>query len=102
MAGATRDRFRFPRRDGAAVSHLRRQLENSAERIHRAGAIRRRARLSRARHAHRLELDRAAGKKPEPSIMVEVMERPGRVAAPETTAPIIEIENLGFAYGAHD
>ena len=35
------DRFRFPGRDGPAVSHLCRQLEDPAERIHRARAIRR-------------------------------------------------------------
>ena len=34
------ERFLFPGRDGAAVSHLRRQLENPAKRIHRARAIR--------------------------------------------------------------
>src|SRR5207248_10116212 len=41
MAGPALDRFRFPRRDGTALSHLRCQLEDSANRIHRSRAIRR-------------------------------------------------------------
>ena len=75
-------RFLFPGRDGAALSHLRRQLEDSAERIHRAGSVRRRLRLSFPRHADRANLDRAARTKPESSIMVTVLEMP------ETPSPI--------------
>ena len=70
------DRFLFPGRDGAALSHLRRQLEDSAERVHRARAIRRRLRLSRPRHADRADFNCLARTKQEPPIMVSLVEMP--------------------------
>src|SRR5213082_2378797 len=81
MAGSTLDRFRFPRRDGTALSHLRCQLENSAERIHRANAIRRSLHFVAARFCHRAGVDRSAGKSQETFVMV-VMEKEAEHPAP--------------------
>ena len=95
------------------LSHLRRQLENSAERIHRARAIRRRARLSRPRDADRFDFNFAERTNQEPLIMVSLIDMPqvaskpeinDRMTEPEPTVAargIIEIEDLDFAYGAN-
>ncbi len=55
--GGTSWRLPLPGRDGAALSHLRRQLENSAERIHRTRAVRHGVRLF-ARRRQRIALTR--------------------------------------------
>src|SRR5437762_7481756 len=74
MAGPALDRFRFPRRDGTALSHLCSQLEDSAERIHRAGAIRRSLHSPVACLCYCPRFHRAARKNQETSVMV-VMEK---------------------------
>ena len=48
--------LRLQRRQRVALSHLRRKLQNSAERIHRARAVRHRFRLPRRGHGHRARL----------------------------------------------
>src|SRR3712207_3869511 len=109
MAGEPHDGFLFPGRDGVAVPHLRRQLEDPAERIHRARAIRRRVRLSRARHADRPHFDRPERTQPEPLIMVNILEMPETISTPTVRdaaahpaaaqRSVIEIDNLDFSYG---
>src|SRR3954462_3879765 len=90
MAGGEVLRLLFPGRDGVALPHLCRQLQNPAERIHRAGPIRRRLRLSFPRHANCVNLDPAPGTKPESPLMVSLAEMPetaSTMAATETTPP---------------
>src|SRR5437867_1565715 len=111
MAGPTLDRFCFSRRDGIALSHLRCQLENSAERIHRANAIRRSLHFVAARFCHRAGVDRSARKSQEAFVMV-VMEQetehpapplePQKVAESEPRQEaMINVNDVDFSYGAH-
>src|SRR5438874_8119863 len=112
MAGSALDRLLFPRRDGPALSHLCRQLEDSAERIHRACAIRRRFCFSCSRNSNRGDLGRIAGTQPKTFIMVNLIEMPnltptaaslGDLATATTVplAPVIDVRDFGFAYGHH-
>ena len=108
---AALDRFLFPRRDGAALSHLCCQFEDSAERIHRARPIRRRLCFPLPRDADRADLDRLARTKQEPFIMVNlpkclkpphlpVLNQPEPISANRRpSAAMIEIEHLDFTYG---
>src|SRR5438067_6674069 len=111
MAGPTLDRFRFSRRDGAALSYLRCQLEDSAERIHRADAIRRSLHFAAARFCHCAHLHRSPRKSQETLVMV-VMEKetehpappfePQKVAEPEPREKaMITVNDVDFSYGAH-
>src|SRR5471032_586146 len=109
MAGRALDRFLFPRRDGAALSHLCGQLKNSAERIHRAGAVRRRVCFSCPGHVDCLGFDFVERTHPEPSRMVSLLKMPDTLSPPtprsmpspetEERSVMIEINELDFAYG---
>src|SRR2546423_987419 len=112
VAGPAVHRFLFPRRDGVTVSHLRRQLEDPAERIHRARPIRRRLCLPFSRDADRAHVNRLARAQPEPFIMVAILEMPEAtlpaIAKEPAPAPragpergMIEIEDVDFAYGTN-
>src|SRR5437868_14386333 len=112
MAGPALDRFRFPRRDGTALSHLRCQLEDPAERIHRAGAIRRSLRSPVACLCYCPRLHRSARKNQETSVMV-VMENeeithpapPLEVQKPTESEPrqpvMINVDDVDFCYGTN-
>src|SRR4051812_21240669 len=111
MAGPTLDRFCFSRRDGTALSHLCSQLENSAERIYRANAIRRSVHFVAARFCHRARINPLARKSQETFVMV-VMEQerehpvppyePQKLAAPEPRQKaMITINDVDFCYGAN-
>src|SRR5690606_17431223 len=119
----------FPGCDGAALPHLRRQLENPTERIHRTRAVRHGLCLPRAGGDHRLGRDPAAQPPPQTVSMVIAMRDHAATmpyvplasaartrvasAAPSPTSampprppdiaerPIIEIDRLDFCYGAH-
>src|ERR1700686_1161889 len=112
VAGGEVHRLLLSGRHGPALSHLCCQLENSAERIHRARAIWQRVRLPFPRDAHCANVDFLAGTQQESSLMVAILQMP------ETTSPItvnepeplpkseiergmIEIQHLDFAYGAN-
>src|SRR6266404_6761246 len=114
MAGPALDEFLFPRRDGVALSHLRRQLEDSAERIHRASAIRHCLRLPRRRHADRPNFYLAQRTTTETLIMVSLIEMPPQtlpqqlprqddrpVDETEEATIMIDVRDLDFAYGAN-
>src|SRR3954454_24441980 len=111
MAGPALDRFCFSRRDGTALSHLCSQLENPAERIYRANAIRRGLHFVAARVCHRARINPLARKSQETSVMV-VMEQerehpappyePQKLAAPEPRQKaMITINDVDFCYGAN-
>src|SRR5436853_657501 len=76
MAGFALDQFLFSGCDGAAVSHLRRQLEDSAERIHGARPVRHRFRLPRRSDADRFNFHLAQRETTETLIMVSLIEMP--------------------------
>src|SRR6202521_4526950 len=104
MAGRPLDRFLFPGRHGVAVSHLCCQLENPAERVHRARPIWRRVCLPFPRDADCANVNYLARTKQEPSIMVNVAEmpetsqiivnQPEPTPRPEMERGMIEIEQL--------
>src|SRR5436853_3547423 len=110
MAGPALDRFRFPRRDGTALSHLRCQLEDSAKRIHRARAIRRSLHSPVACLCYCSRLHRPARKNQETSVMVvmenEEITRPApplelqKPPEPEPRQPVmINVDDVDFCYG---
>src|ERR1043166_7246647 len=111
VAGRALDEFLFSRRDGAALSHLRRQLEDPAERIHRARAIRHRVRFPRGGHADRLNFNLAQRTTTETLIMVSLMRMPEIVEeklsrkieqlVTQVETSTIEVRDLDFAYGTH-
>src|SRR5438876_6198950 len=76
VAGEPLDQFLFSRRDGAAVSHLRSQLEDPAERIHRTCPIRDGLRLPRRGDDDRFNFHLAQRKTTETLIMVSLIEMP--------------------------
>src|ERR1051325_129685 len=112
VAGRALDRFLFPRRDGFALSYLCCQLQDSTERIYRAGPIRWRICLFVRCYADRADVDCVARTKPEPSIMVTIVEMPpitspSTVEQPQSTPTetvergLIQIDHLDFKYGTH-
>src|SRR5438105_5215843 len=112
VAGGEVHRLFFPGRHGPAVSYLCCQLENSAERIYRARAIWQRVRLPFSRDADCANVDCFAGTQQESSLMVSILEmpettsltivnQPKPIPKPESERGMIEIEQLDFAYGAH-
>src|SRR5207248_2994520 len=98
--------------DGTALSHLRCQLENPAERIYRTGAIRRGLHSPVACPCYCPRLHRSARKNQETSVMV-VMEKEQiphpapplelqKPPEPEARQPLmISVEDVDFCYGAH-
>src|SRR5262245_66645774 len=83
------DRFLFPGRHGAPVPHLRCQLENSAERIHRTRPVWNSVCFSGSRNVDCISLHCAAGETKETVIMVSAMERP-HIVRPQTPAEPLE------------
>src|SRR5438874_9793533 len=113
VAGEPLDQFLFSRRDGAAVSHLRRQLEDSPERIHRASAIRDGLRLPHRRDDDRINFHLAQRETTETLIMVSLLEMPQTLPQQlprQNDRPLdeidgaeimIDVRDLDFAYGGN-
>src|SRR5439155_10826322 len=113
VAGEPLDQFLFSRRDGAAVSHLRGQLEDSPERIHRASAIRDGLRLPRRRDDDRINFHLAQREPTETLIMVSLIEMPQALPQQlpcqndrpldetESAEIMIDVRDLDFAYGGN-
>src|SRR5437879_9118984 len=113
VAGEPLDQFLFSRRDGAAVSHLRRQLEDSPERIHRASAIRDGLRLPHRRDDDRFNFHLAQREPTETLIMVSLIEMPQALPQQlprqndrpldetESAEIMIDVRDLDFAYGGN-
>src|SRR5437868_826994 len=113
VAGEPLDQFLFSRRDGAALSHLRRQFEDPAERIYRACPIRDGLRLPRRRHADRFNFHLAQRETTETLIMVSLLEMPQTLSQQlprqndrlvdeiECAEIMIDVRDLDFAYGGN-
>src|SRR6266404_1429435 len=108
------DRFLLPGRDGIALPHLRGQLQNSAERIHRARPIWSGVCFPGASDADRVIFDCVARETKEALIMVNVIDVSRTMpqqAPPQTHQPgadetealetMIDVCDVDFAYGGN-
>src|SRR6266581_2654885 len=114
MAGAEVDRLLLPGGDGAAVSHLRRRLQDPPERIHARRPIRHGVRFPFHRRRHRDDRRRSPAAAAQKIQMVTTLAMPEPVAPPAAPRPvsvapaapvnpaaraIIEIDDVDFNYG---
>src|SRR4029450_2409767 len=107
------DRLLLPGGNGVALPHLCRQLQNSAERVHRTRPLRRPVRFPYPRDADRFDLHRVARETKQALVMVSAIDMPETMPQelpPQTDQPanetetakvMIAVRDLDFAYGRH-